>query len=243
MKELTDLAEAEHEQPFRVRHGQAGEGDGDLYTWHVEMRGPPHTPYSGGTFRLRVNFPPDYPFKPPTVAFVTHIVHPNVSFWLTSDQLVAGSAALLQVATAGGERVVPRGHMGNGRVNYKTAQQERQDKFEKMERALALVHLERERRGMEGQPTSTSAPAGRAEGATPARAHPGPRSSACSGICTPESSQPSRPWQPSRDWQKPLLSPAAERKVDMLDRLEQRPTSANLPGPPRTPGLFFGFKR
>jgi len=124
-----------------------------------------------------------------------------------------------------------------------TAQQERQDKFEKMERALALVHLERERRGMEGQPTSTSAPAGRAEGATPARAHPGPRSSACSGICTPESSQPSRPWQPSRDWQKPLLSPAAERKVDMLDRLEQRPTSANLPGPPRTPGLFFGFKR
>ncbi|XP_023561830.1 ubiquitin/ISG15-conjugating enzyme E2 L6 isoform X2 [Octodon degus] len=29
-------------------------------------------------FRLRLDFPKDYPFRPPTVTFITKIYHPNV---------------------------------------------------------------------------------------------------------------------------------------------------------------------
>ena len=126
------------------------------------------------------------------------------------------------------------------------ARQERQEEFLRMQRALSLVRI-----GSEGTPAaSTPAPSSRLESATPASARVGPaaaRSSSRAPVSTPEpssvQSQRSRSsvFQPSRDWQKPLTSPAAG--ADMLDRLEQRPVAANLPGPPRTPGLFFGFKR
>ncbi|SPP86359.1 ubiquitin-conjugating enzyme E2-22 kDa-like [Drosophila guanche] len=44
-----------------------------------EIAGPPDTPYEGGKFVLDIKVPPNYPFSPPRVRFVTAIWHPNIS--------------------------------------------------------------------------------------------------------------------------------------------------------------------
>jgi ubiquitin-conjugating enzyme E2 S len=41
--------------------------------------GPKDTPYEGGTFRIRLIIPNDFPNSPPKGYFVTKIYHPNIS--------------------------------------------------------------------------------------------------------------------------------------------------------------------
>jgi len=46
---------------------------------YVCFKGPQATPYENGVFKLKIVIPDDYPFKPPTITFITKIYHPNIS--------------------------------------------------------------------------------------------------------------------------------------------------------------------
>jgi len=73
MKELQEL---KNDPPHNCSAGPEGE---DQYRWEGVILGPTDTPYAGGVFRLRILFPLDYPFKSPTITFITKIYHPNIN--------------------------------------------------------------------------------------------------------------------------------------------------------------------
>ncbi|KAG2378805.1 hypothetical protein C9374_007953 [Naegleria lovaniensis] len=73
MKDLTQL----QQNPLEgVRAAPLGD---DVFNWNAYIDGPADSPYEGGIFKLKINFPVDYPFTSPKVHFVTPIYHPNVN--------------------------------------------------------------------------------------------------------------------------------------------------------------------
>uniref|UniRef100_A0A1I7WVP8 UBIQUITIN_CONJUGAT_2 domain-containing protein n=1 Tax=Heterorhabditis bacteriophora TaxID=37862 RepID=A0A1I7WVP8_HETBA len=50
----------------------------NLFVWTVGIYGPPNTLYQGGYFKAVIRFPPNYPYSPPSMKFVTKVWHPNV---------------------------------------------------------------------------------------------------------------------------------------------------------------------
>ena len=58
--------------------GAGPNNEDDLLNWTAYIHGPEDTPYEDGIFFLSVQFPVEYPFKPPRVKFTTKIYHPNI---------------------------------------------------------------------------------------------------------------------------------------------------------------------
>ena len=52
--------------------------DDDIFAWTASILGSIGTAYEGLEFRVGIQFPPDYPFRPPVVTFLTPCYHPNV---------------------------------------------------------------------------------------------------------------------------------------------------------------------
>lgn len=57
---------------------QAYPDENNARYFHVIMAGPKDSPYEGGSFKLELFLPEDYPMAAPKVRFMTKIYHPNV---------------------------------------------------------------------------------------------------------------------------------------------------------------------
>lgn len=51
--------------------------DSNILFWRGVIL-PESAPYNKGAFKIEINFPAEYPFKPPKITFVTKIYHPNI---------------------------------------------------------------------------------------------------------------------------------------------------------------------
>ncbi|XP_070618097.1 ubiquitin-conjugating enzyme E2 L3 [Erythrolamprus reginae] len=72
MKELEEIRNCGMKNFRNIQVDEA-----NLLTWQGLIV-PDNPPYDKGAFRIEINFPAEYPFKPPKITFKTKIYHPNI---------------------------------------------------------------------------------------------------------------------------------------------------------------------
>ena len=70
-----EFSEMRQNPPANISAGLRTEGD--FFHWSATIVGPQGSPYENGHFVLHIDFPPEYPRKPPTIKCVTDIFHPS----------------------------------------------------------------------------------------------------------------------------------------------------------------------
>lgn len=60
--------------------------DASLQELRGTIPGPPDTPYAGGTYIVKISIPDSYPFKAPSMNFITKMWHPNISSQTVSSE-------------------------------------------------------------------------------------------------------------------------------------------------------------
>ena len=68
----------DHPFGFYARPEKDAEGALNLLVWEAGIPGKPNTPWEGGTYKLKMYFPEEYPSKPPKCKFAPPLFHPNV---------------------------------------------------------------------------------------------------------------------------------------------------------------------
>ena len=73
-----EIADIQADKLSKILAEPAGNGD-DIMHLKGSFGGPPGTPYEGGSYKVDIRIPSDYPFRPPIMKFETKVWHPNVS--------------------------------------------------------------------------------------------------------------------------------------------------------------------
>lgn len=79
-----EIADIHSDNLSNISASLVGNGE-DLTHMKGSFKGPPGTPYEGGSYTIDVRIPNDYPFRPPLMKFDTKVWHPNVSSQTVSE--------------------------------------------------------------------------------------------------------------------------------------------------------------
>ena len=77
----------------RPAKGASGDGSTDIMKWETGIPGKKDTDWEGGVYKVVMEFPDEYPSKPPKCKFVPPLFHPNVyvSVVILSSSYLSGT--------------------------------------------------------------------------------------------------------------------------------------------------------
>ncbi len=79
LRRLTHHCREMEKNPPPLCHAEPKDPAKNMTHWTGWIEGSQDTPYAGGKFHLTIDFPSDYPFRPPQIKFITPVYHPNIS--------------------------------------------------------------------------------------------------------------------------------------------------------------------